>query len=99
MRKLAIALIFVVALIPVSCSDSTGPGNQSNDRISITNDAGVLASRVTYSNDVIPIDSIGVGYPSAPVPFGSAAVSRSSAASQAFNLSLKATVAPPSVGG
>jgi hypothetical protein len=76
-----------------------GPGNQSNDRISITNDAGVLASRVTYSNDVIPIDSVGVGYPSAPAPFGSAAVSRSSAASQAFNLSLKATVTPPSIGG
>jgi hypothetical protein len=99
MRKLAIALIFVVALIHVSCSDSTGPGNQSNGRISITNDAGVLASRVTYSNDAIPIDSVGVGYPSAPAPFGSAAVSRSSAASQAVNLSLKATVAPPSIGG
>jgi hypothetical protein len=70
MRKLAIALIFVVALIHVSCSDSTGPGNQSNGRISITNDAGVLASRVTYSNDAIPIDSVGVGYPSAPAPLG-----------------------------
>ena len=99
MRKLAIALIFVVALIPASCSDSMGPGDQSNGRIFITNDAGALASRVTYSNDAIPIDSAGVGYPSAPVPFGSAAVSRSSAASQAFNLSLKATVAPPTLGG
>ena len=99
MRKLAIALIFVAALVDWSCSDASGPGNQANGRISITNDAGVLASRVTYSNDAIPIDSVGVGYPSALAPFGSAAVSRSSAASQAVNLSLKATVAPPSIGG
>src|SRR6266481_9831139 len=100
MRKLAIALICVVALVHLSCSDASGPGNQSNDRISITNNAGVLASRVTYMNDSIPIDSAGVGYPSAPVPFASASISRSSAASQAgSNLSLKAEVAPPSIGG
>jgi len=77
-----------------------GPGDQSNGRISITNNAGVLASRVTYLNDSIPIDNVGVGYPSAPVPFASASISRSSAASQgAFNLHLKAEVAPPSIGG
>jgi len=100
MRKLAIALIFVAALVDWSCSDASGPGNQANGRISITNDAGVLASRVTYLNDSIPIDSVGVGYPSAPVPFGSAGVSRSSAASQGSpTLSLKAEVAPPSIGG
>jgi len=100
MRQLAIALICVVALVHLACSDASGPGNQANARISITNDAGVLASRVTYFNDAIPIDSVGVGYPSAPAPLGSAAVSRSSAASQAsFNLSLKATLAPPSIGG
>ena len=100
MRKLAIALIFVVALVDWSCSDASGPGNQANGRISITNDAGVLASRVTYLNDSIPIDSVGVGYPSAPAPFGSAGVSRSSAASQGSpTVSLKAEVAPPSIGG
>src|SRR2546422_3524066 len=101
MRKLAIALICVVALVHLSCSDASGPGNQANDRISITNNAGVLASRVTYMNDSIPIDSAGVGYPSAPAPLASASVGRSSTASQAggFNLSLKATVAPPSIGG
>ena len=100
MRKLAIALIFVAALVDWSCSDASGPGNQANGRISITNDAGVLASRVTYRNDAIPIDSVGVGYPSAPVPFGSAGVSRSSAASQGSpSLSLKAEVAPPSIAG
>src|SRR6266850_7362336 len=99
MRKLAIALIGLVALGHVSCSDVSGPGNQANDRISITNDPVVLAARVTYLNDAIPIDSVGVGYPSAPAPFGSAGVRRSSAASQATSLSLKAEVTPPSIGG
>jgi hypothetical protein len=99
MRQLAAALICVVALVHVSCSDSTGPGDQSNSRISITNNAGVLASRVTYMNDSIPIDTAGIGYPSAPL--ASASVTRSGTASQAagFNLSLKAEVAPPSIGG
>jgi len=100
MRKLAVALICVVALVHVSCSDSTGPGDQSNGRISITNNAGVLASRVTYLDDSIPLDSVGIGYPSAPAPSASASISRSSAASQAgSNLSLKAEVAPPFIGG
>jgi len=100
MCKLAVVLICVVALIHVSCSDSMGPEDQSNGRISITNNASVLASRVTYLNDSIPIDRVGVGYPSTPAPFASASISRSSAASQAaFNLHLKAEVAPPSIGG
>src|SRR3989454_9846154 len=52
-------------------------------------------------NDSIPIDSAGVGYPSAPAPLASASVGRSSTASQAggFNLSVRAEVAPPSLGG
>src|SRR5256712_123056 len=100
MRKLAVALVCLVALVHLSCSDASGHGDQSNGSISITNNAGVLASRVTYLNDSIPIDSVGVGYPSAPAPFASASISRSSAASQAaFNLHLKAEVAPPSLGG
>ncbi len=100
MRKLAVALICVVALVHLSCSDASGPGDQANGRISITNDAGVLASRVTYMNDSIPIDTVGVGYPSGPAPLASASIGRSSAASQAtFNLSLKAEVAPPSIAG
>jgi len=98
MRKLALPLTGLAALL-VSCSDGSGPG-QTNGRISINNNAIVLAQRVTYRNDSIPIDSLGVGYPSAPAPFGSAPVSRSSAASQAaFSLSLKAEVAPPSIAG
>src|SRR6267378_2049065 len=100
MRKLAVALIGLVALVHLSCSDASGPGDQANGRISITNNAGVLASRVTYLNDSIPIDNVGVGYPSAPVPFASSAMNRSATQSQgAFNLHLKAEVAPPSIGG
>jgi len=93
MRRYAIALLVLVA-----CTDSTGPANQSNDRITITNDAATLATRVTYFNDSIPLDSVGVGYPSAPLR--APAVGRSPGASQAsFNLSLKAEVAPPKIGG
>src|SRR6267378_7101335 len=100
MRKLAVALIGLVALVHLSCSDASGPGDQANGRISITNNAGVLASRVTYLNDSIPIDRVGVGYSSAPVPFAASAVNRSATQSQgAFNLHLKAEVAPPSIGG
>jgi hypothetical protein len=99
MRKLAVALTGLVALVHLSCSDASGLGDQANGRISITNNAGVLASRVTYLNDSIPIDRVGVGYPSAPVPFASSAVNRSAAQSQVFSLHLKAEVTPPSISG
>jgi len=99
MRKYVRLLTGMIAVLPLACSDSSGLGDQSNGRISITNNAGTLASRVTYLDTSIPIDSAHVGYPTAPVPFASAAVSRSSAASQVFNLQLKAEVAPPSIGG
>ncbi len=98
MRRLGLTLVLTAALLHLSCSDASGPGDQANDRISITNDPGTLAARVTYLDDSIPIDSLGVGYPS--VPRVAPAAGRSPAASQAtFNLSLKAEVAPPSVGG
>lgn len=100
MRTYGLPLTGMIALLHLSCSDSVGPGDQANDRISITNNASTLAARVTYYDDSIPIDSVGVGYPSAPGPRPSAAISRSSAARQAsFNLNLKAEVAPPSIGG
>ena len=101
MRKLAWSLGIAVALLHLSCSDATGPGDQANDRISITNDAGVLAARVTYLDDSIPLDSVGIGYSApAPAPLGAAPISRSAPASQAnFNLSLKAEVAPPTLSG
>lgn len=87
-----------VVLLLAACSDASGPGSQSNGRISIMNEYAGLAARVTYYNDSIPVDSLGVGYPSAPLL--SAGVNRSAPASQAsYNLILKAEVAPPAIGG
>jgi hypothetical protein len=98
MRQYAVVSIGMLLLL--SCVDSTGPGNQSNDRITITNNTGVLASRVTYFDDSIPLDTTGIGYPSAPVPLASASIGRSSTASQGgWVLKLKAEVAPPSISG
>jgi hypothetical protein len=99
MRKLELSLPVIIALLHLSCSDASGPGDQADGRITITNNIGVLASRVTYLDDSIPLDSVSVGYPSAPAPLASAAIGRSSVASQAFLLKLKAEVAPPSIGG
>ena len=100
MRRPALALTGVIVLLHLSCSDASGPGDQTNDRITITNNTGVLASRVTYFDDSIPVDSVGIGYPSAPAPLASVSIGRSSTASQAgWVLKLKAEVAPPSVSG
>src|SRR2546430_16523467 len=88
MRKLVLPIAGAVVLLHLSCVDATGPGNQSNDRISIVNDAGTLAARVTYLNDSIPLDTTGVGYPSPSAPAGVAGIGRSSVASQVvFNRS------------
>ena len=85
-------------LLLLSCTDATGPGNQSNGRISIVNDAGALAARVTYLSDSVPIDSAHVGYPSAPILMPS--IGRSAAASMtSYQLKLRAEVASPVVGG
>ena len=99
MRKIVPALTVLISLLHLSCSDSSGPGDQANGRITITNNTGVLASRVTYFDESIPLDSVGVGYPSAPGPFAGPAIGRSNVASQAFLLKLKAEIAPPSIGG
>jgi hypothetical protein len=91
----AVAVALVLVLIQASCSDSTGPGNQANDRISIVNNAGELRSLVTYYADsIVPIEATGVGYSSlAP------SASRSGSSSRAFQLTLVAEVAPPAIGG
>ena len=89
----------ILVLVYASCVDGFGPGNQANDRISIVNDPSTLAARVTYSNTPIVIDDTGVGYPSAPAPFSSAAIGGSPAAPAAFSLTLVAEVAPPVISG
>ena len=99
LSKLALPLVGMVVVLHTSCSDPSGPGNQSNDRITIVNDAPTLAARVTYRNDSIPLDTVGVGY-AATAPLGSTPMNRGAAASQAsFSLSLKAEVTPPSIAG
>jgi hypothetical protein len=100
MRKHLVVLTGMIALLHLGCSDAAGPGDQSNGRITITNNAGVLGSRVTYLNDSVPIDSAHVGYPSAPSPFASAPIARSPAASMtSYQLMLRAQVASPTVNG
>src|SRR3954464_188182 len=100
MRNYIAVFAGMLLLLPLSCTDSTGPGNQENGRISITNNTGTLAARVTYFDDAIDLDSVGIGYPSAPASFASAPLGRGSAPSQAgWVLKLKAEVAPPSING
>jgi len=98
--RLALPVVAALALLHVSCSDSMGPPDQANGRISIINTPATLAGRVSYFNDSIPLDTVGVGYSSAPI-FGAAPAvhpgSRASAAS--YQLKLRAEVAPPTVGG
>lgn len=97
MRKYVPPLLGMIALLHLSCSDVSGPGNEANERISITNDPGTLSARVTYSNTPVEIDDTGVGYPSAPS--FSSTISASPAAPAAFSLTLVAEVAPPTIGG
>jgi hypothetical protein len=99
MRKRVVSLGVALALVHLSCSDAAGPGDQANDRITIINNPATLAGRVTYFDDTIAVDSVGVGYPSAPF-LASAPIQRSSQASAAaFQLKLRAEIAPPSVAG
>jgi hypothetical protein len=95
--KVWLALSVTLVLLQSSCSDSTGPGNQANDRISIVNNVRQLMAQVTYYPDsIVPIEGTGVGY-SLLAPSMSRAGSSQAAAS--FKLKLVAEVAPPSVGG
>ena len=98
--KLALPLVAIVALLHTSCGDATGPGNQTNGRITITNDVATLAARVTYYDSAIAIDSVGVGYSSAAVfPSGPVASRTANLSAASFQLKLKAEVAPPSIVG
>ncbi len=83
MRSLASAVI-VMAL--VGCSDNTtssdietGPGDFENERLSISNNEDELGTRVTYTDEEVPVEG---GSPK-------------SAAAAAFSLRLIAEVSPP----
>lgn len=90
------SLSAVLALLQLSCSDSTGPGNQANDRISIVNDSRSLRSHVTYYTDsIVPIAGTDVGYAQAPLLNSQG----NQSAARAFHLTLVAEVAPPTING
>jgi len=104
--KFVLPFACMLALLNAGCGEPTGPagpgpsgpGNQANDRISIVNDAASLATRVTYYDADVPIQTAGVGYPSSMVMNPTdGGMSRASQA--AFSLKLKAEIAPPSVAG
>lgn len=90
-RRVFPFLLFA-AFIHFGCSEdvitpTSGPGDQSNDRISITNDESALAFRVRIVNEEVPIDTTGTG----------GLAKRSHV--QAFKLTLAAEVLPPSIDG
>jgi hypothetical protein len=84
-----------------SCRDSTSPGNQSDGRVSITNNAFALAARVRYFDQDIPIETSGVGYSASLIASRSLSLSSASrlTAPPAVRLKLVAEVDPPSIGG
>lgn len=93
--KTSFLILAAIAFIHVSCGENESivapeevPGNQSNERITITNDEIELGGRVKYFEDVdIPIDSVG----------GGGLAKR--AQLQGFSLKLVAEVLPPSIDG
>ncbi len=94
--RLAQALtVSALTFVQLSCGETVAPvdepGNQSNGRITITNDETQLDGRVQYVDADVPIVS-------AAAPAMSA---RGSAASpsRAFALRLRAEVLPPSIDG
>jgi len=73
-----------LAGLVAACGGDTpvGPGDMANDRITITNNASALASRVVYHGDVdVPVDT-GGGPRAAP----------------GFTLTLIAEISPPAIG-
>ncbi len=97
--RFPLASAIALVLLQASCSDSTGPGDQANDRISIVNNASELRSLVTYYADsIVPIEGSGVGYPSLAPSMSRSGASAQSAA-RAFHLTLVAEVAPPTIDG
>lgn len=87
-----VLVLSAIALIHYSCSDDVvgpvdAPGNQSNERISITNDESALDPRVRYFDQEVPIGSGGFGLMAKRTRL------------QAFSLTLVAEVIPPTVSG
>jgi hypothetical protein len=90
-KKYLLPALFIAAMVHLaSCGSDTisGPGNQANDHISITNDEDAINWRQNNTDVDVPVDDTGVGYASV---MGAAA--RPAAAP--FSLKLTAEVLPP----
>ena len=99
--KTIIASGVALLVLQSSCMDGTGPGDQSNGRLSITNNPFVLAAQVRYFDLDIPIQTSGVGYSASSGPaFSITPLSASRlTAPPSIKLKLVAEVDPPSIGG
>ncbi len=86
--------VSALTFVQLSCGETLAPvdepGNQSNDRVTITNDETQLEVRVRYVDVNVPIVS---GAP------GAAASGRAASQSRAFSLRLRAEVLPPAIDG
>jgi hypothetical protein len=94
-KKYLIPVLCIAAMVHLACCGSgtiSGPGNQANDHISITNDEGAIEWRQNDTDVDVPVDDTGVGYASVM-----GAQARPAAAP--FSLNLTAEVLPPSIDG
>ncbi len=90
-RRWGGAALAVAAALATACYDQAFAPNESDGRLTITNDDSELDDRVNYPNTDVPIG------PPAPGVFGhSVALSR---APSSIELTLIAEVLPPTVGG
>ena len=87
--------VSALTFVQLSCGEGLAPadepGNQSNDRITITNDETQLDVRVRYLDADVPV------VPSAAPAM--AASGRAASPTRAFSLRLRAEVLPPSIDG
>ena len=87
--------VSALTFVQLSCGETVAPvdepGNQSNDRISITNDEMQLNGRVRYLDAAVPI------IPAAAPAM--AASGRATSPPRAFSLRLRAEVLPPAIDG
>jgi hypothetical protein len=94
-KKYLIPVLLVAATVHLACCGSdtiSGPGNQANYHISITNDEAAIAWRLNVTDVDVPVDDTGVGYASVM-----GAQARPAAAP--FSLKLTAEVLPPTLDG
>ena len=95
-KKYPLPVLLISATVLLSCGGSEItpiPGDQSNDHISITNDAAAIGWRQIDTDVDVPIDDTGVGYASV---MGAQA---RPAAAPSISLRLTAEILPPTLDG